>query len=55
MTWHIGLIRELQWHGEKGMEHLRTVKQPAQAIPTFSETVSLLMKVGPRSRDPCGY
>lgn len=26
------------------MEHLRTVKQPAQSIPTFAETVTLLMR-----------
>ncbi|KAI0797104.1 PLC-like phosphodiesterase [Abortiporus biennis] len=39
-----GLIREKNWHGEDGMEHLRTVKEPKQSIPTFSETVDLLMK-----------
>lgn len=27
------------------MEHLRTVKEPKQPIPTFVETVALLMKV----------
>ncbi|CAL1700305.1 unnamed protein product [Somion occarium] len=39
-----GLIREQRWHGADGMEHLRTVKQPPQAIPTFAETVALLMR-----------
>ncbi|THH18212.1 hypothetical protein EW146_g2729, partial [Bondarzewia mesenterica] len=38
------LIREKNWHGEDGMEHVRTTKQPKQSIPTFAETVSLLMK-----------
>lgn len=27
------------------MEHLRTIKTPPQPIPTFAETVTLLMKV----------
>lgn len=45
MTWLLGLIREQRWHGADGMEHLRTVKQPPQAIPTFAETVALLMRV----------
>ncbi|KAH9948787.1 PLC-like phosphodiesterase [Amylocystis lapponica] len=39
-----GLIREKQWYGQDGMEHLRTVKVPQQSIPTFAETVALLMK-----------
>ncbi|KAG6336489.1 hypothetical protein ID866_2603, partial [Astraeus odoratus] len=39
-----GLIRERNWYGEDGMEHLRTIKEPRQAIPTFSETIALLMK-----------
>ena len=50
-----GLIREQNWHGENGMEHLRTVKKPEQSIPTFAETVALLMKVSrtfPRPRSP---
>ena len=40
-----GQIRERDWFGPSGMEHVRTVKQPKQAIPTFVETVALLMKV----------
>lgn len=40
----IGLIREHNWYGPEGMEHLRTVKEPKQSIPTFAETVALLMK-----------
>ena len=40
-----GLIREQYWYGSEGMEHLRTVKEPKQSIPTFAETVELLMKV----------
>lgn len=44
--WSPGLIRERDWHGEDGMQHLRTKKEPKQPIPTFAETVALLMKVG---------
>jgi glycerophosphoryl diester phosphodiesterase len=40
----IGLIRERVWHGEQGMEHVRTLKEPKQSIPTFSETLALLMQ-----------
>ncbi|EIW76202.1 PLC-like phosphodiesterase [Coniophora puteana RWD-64-598 SS2] len=39
-----GLIRERDWYGPDGMERLLTVKEPQQAIPTFAETVELLMK-----------
>ncbi|KAI0776163.1 PLC-like phosphodiesterase [Trametes elegans] len=39
-----GNIRDQNWYGPNGMEHLRTAKQPAQSIPTFAETVELLMK-----------
>ncbi|CAL1700298.1 unnamed protein product [Somion occarium] len=39
-----GLIREHSWYGPDGMEHLRTTKKPQQSIPTFVETVALLMK-----------
>jgi len=39
-----GFIRERNWYGENGMEHLRTIKEPRQSIPTFSETIALLMK-----------
>ncbi|KAG2042152.1 PLC-like phosphodiesterase [Suillus americanus] len=38
------LIRERHWYGENGMENLRTVKQPQQCIPTFVQTIALLMK-----------
>jgi phosphatidylglycerol phospholipase C len=41
----IGLIRERNWYGTDGMEHVRTIKEPKQAVPTFTETVDLLMKV----------
>ena len=27
------------------MQHVRTIKEPKQSIPTFAETVALLMKV----------
>ncbi|PPQ70873.1 hypothetical protein CVT25_004741, partial [Psilocybe cyanescens] len=39
-----GQIKERDWFGETGMQHVRTVKEPKQAIPTFAETVELLMK-----------
>ncbi|KAG5648717.1 hypothetical protein DXG03_000064 [Asterophora parasitica] len=39
-----GQIKERDWHGEKGMKHVRTIKEPKQAIPTFVETIELLMK-----------
>ncbi|KAG1783022.1 PLC-like phosphodiesterase [Suillus placidus] len=39
-----GLIRERNWYGKDGMEHLLTVKQPQQCIPTFAQTIALLMK-----------
>ncbi|KAI0340816.1 PLC-like phosphodiesterase [Trametopsis cervina] len=39
-----GLIKERNWYGPDGMEHLRTLKEPKQSIPTFAETVELLMK-----------
>ncbi|ESK89741.1 glycerophosphodiester phosphodiesterase [Moniliophthora roreri MCA 2997] len=39
-----GQIKERNWYGENGMEHVRTVKEPHQAIPTFAETVALLMR-----------
>jgi len=42
---HTGLIRERYWYGTDGMIHLRTIKEPKQAIPTFIETLDLLMKV----------
>ncbi|KAF9644499.1 PLC-like phosphodiesterase [Thelephora ganbajun] len=39
-----GVIREMKWYGEGGMEHARTLKEPHQAIPTFAQTIELLMK-----------
>lgn len=39
-----GLIRERKWYGDDGMEHLLTIKEPRQSIPTFAETIALLMK-----------
>lgn len=36
------------------MEHLRTVKEPSQAIPTFTQTIELLMKVSSAHNHPCG-
>nr|GAT59327.1 predicted protein [Mycena chlorophos] len=38
-----GLIRERRWFGEEGMHAVRTAKAPHQPIPTFEETVALLM------------
>jgi len=39
-----GFINEKNWYGIDGMEHVRTVKEPKQAIPTFVQTLALLMK-----------
>ncbi|KAG9317336.1 PLC-like phosphodiesterase [Chiua virens] len=39
-----GIIRERNWNGKDGMQHLRTKKEPKQPIPTFAETVVLLMR-----------
>lgn len=39
-----GEIKERKWYGENGMQHVRTIKEPKQTIPTFAETVALLMK-----------
>ncbi|CAK5277670.1 unnamed protein product, partial [Mycena citricolor] len=39
-----GKISETNWWGPDGMEHARTKKEPAQSIPTFVETLALLMK-----------
>jgi phosphatidylglycerol phospholipase C len=39
----VGLIRERNWFGEDGMEHVRTIKEPKQPMPTFAEVIALLM------------
>ncbi|KAF9448994.1 PLC-like phosphodiesterase [Macrolepiota fuliginosa MF-IS2] len=39
-----GWIKERNWFGEDGMQHVRTIKEPQQPIPTFAETIELLMK-----------
>ncbi|KAJ7219338.1 PLC-like phosphodiesterase [Mycena pura] len=39
-----GVIKECNWYGPDGMEHARTKKEPKQSIPTFAETLALLMK-----------
>ncbi|KAH9899561.1 PLC-like phosphodiesterase [Cubamyces lactineus] len=39
-----GLIRERLWHGEGGLQQLRTVKEPKQPLATFEETINLLMR-----------
>lgn len=39
-----GLIYEHPYYGPDGIEHLRTVKQPAQQIPTFNQICDLLMR-----------
>jgi len=38
-----GSIQERNWYGTDGMQHVRTKKEPKQSIPTFAETVALLM------------
>ncbi|KAH8834353.1 PLC-like phosphodiesterase [Flagelloscypha sp. PMI_526] len=43
-TDHKGAIKELNWEGPDGMKNARTLKEPKQPIPTFVETVELLMK-----------
>jgi hypothetical protein len=40
-----GAIKNRNYYGPDGMEHCRTKKEPKQPIPTFVETVALLMKV----------
>jgi hypothetical protein len=40
-----GLIKERNWFGEDGIQHVRTIKEPKQGIPTFVDTIALLMKV----------
>jgi phosphatidylglycerol phospholipase C len=40
-----GNIRDRLWYGEDGMEHLSTIQEPKQPIPTLAQTLDLLMKV----------
>ncbi|KAF8204669.1 PLC-like phosphodiesterase [Pholiota molesta] len=37
-------IKDQNWYGDNGMQHVRTKKSPKQAIPTFAQTVELLMR-----------
>lgn len=49
------IIRDSKWDGEEGIHRARTIKTPHQPIPTFVQTVELLMKVGrknPRFHKP---
>jgi len=39
-----GQIRERDWYGPDGMEHVRTIREPKQPIPTFTEMIDLLMR-----------
>ncbi|KAJ3998339.1 PLC-like phosphodiesterase [Lentinula boryana] len=53
-----GAIKDRTWYGENGMEHVRTVKEPKQSIPTFAETITLLMQASSfpyRSRELTCY
>ncbi|KAG8865148.1 hypothetical protein FRB96_000037 [Tulasnella sp. 330] len=38
------VIRDSKWNGEDGIHRARTIKTPKQPIPTFVQTVELLMK-----------
>lgn len=38
-----GLIRERNWYGEDGMEHVKTIREPKQPMPMFTEVIALLM------------
>lgn len=39
-----GEIKERNWFGDDGMQHIRTKKEPIQPIPLFVETIELLMR-----------
>ncbi|EPQ31904.1 uncharacterized protein PFL1_00103 [Pseudozyma flocculosa PF-1] len=39
-----GLIYEHAYYGEGGVEHVRTLKEPRQQIPTFKQVCDLLMR-----------
>ncbi|KAF8212162.1 PLC-like phosphodiesterase [Mycena galopus ATCC 62051] len=56
-TNYTGVIKDCNWYGPDGMQHARTKKEPAQSIPTFPETLSLLMKVhsNPARKSPRAF
>ncbi|KAF9478389.1 PLC-like phosphodiesterase [Pholiota conissans] len=39
-----GRIKDQNWNGENGLQHVRTKKEPKQAIPTFAQAIELLMR-----------
>jgi len=39
-----GLINEQNWYGVDGIQHVKTLKEPHQSIPTYVDTLNLLMK-----------
>lgn len=39
-----GLLADRTYYGENGVEHVRTLEEPVQQIPTFEEVCTLLMK-----------
>lgn len=41
-----GLITSRPYYGENGIEHVRTLKEPVQQIPTFEQLCKLLMEPG---------
>lgn len=41
-----GLITSRPYYGENGIEHVRTLKEPVQQIPTFEQLCTLLMEPG---------
>jgi len=45
----------MKWHGEGYRKHARTSKEPSSGIPTFAQTIELLMKVsGALDHPPVG-
>lgn len=52
LTLRSGHIKDRQWYGQDGMEHVRTRKEPKQSIPTFAETIALLMQASRLHRLP---
>jgi phosphatidylglycerol phospholipase C len=47
-----GAIKDQVYYGYKGIQYCRTLKEPKQPIPTFAETVALLMQVYPQLFTP---